>query len=118
MPNREPWLAEKGRWTGQYWKITHVYDDWYRLTTYWQGDEKSLDIRNDGINTHVWLADSGNYSGQLWKFTKILALTPESPLPYPGYSYRLTTLWRGPEFSLDTVGSPNPNTGIILKPTD
>jgi hypothetical protein len=43
---------------------------YYRFTTQWQGDGKSLDIVNDGKNNQVILADTGNFSGQIWRITK------------------------------------------------
>jgi len=43
---------------------------YYRLTTKWQGDGKSLDVVNDVINnSKLQLAATGNYSGQKWKIT-------------------------------------------------
>ena len=40
---------------------------WYRLTTLWQGDGKSLDIINDGKNNQIKLADTADDSiGQYW----------------------------------------------------
>ena len=40
---------------------------WYRLTTKWQGDGKSLDIINDGKNNQIKLADTADDSiGQYW----------------------------------------------------
>ena len=44
----------------------HMY---YRLTTAWQGDCKSLDVVNDGTNNKLQLATGGAYSGQMWKLT-------------------------------------------------
>lgn len=64
-------LNERGDKPNQYWKISHICDDWYRLTCLGEGEGKSLDIRNDGTNTHVWLANTGNYSGQRWQFNKM-----------------------------------------------
>jgi hypothetical protein len=71
---------------------------YYRLTTKWQGDEKSLDVVNDGKNNQLQLAKTGNYSGQCWKLT---------PLG-EGY-YRLTTQWQGDEKSLDVVNDGKNN---------
>jgi len=39
----------------------------YRLQTQFTGNEKCLDIVNDGDNNKLTMADCGNYSGQLWK---------------------------------------------------
>jgi hypothetical protein len=56
------------------------------LTTQWQGDQKSLDIINDGTNNKLQLADTGDYSGQFWKFI---------PVPgYPGW-YKISTMFTG-----------------------
>lgn len=45
---------------------------YYRLTTQWQGDGKSLDVVNDGKNNNrLQLAATGDFSGQLWKITKV-----------------------------------------------
>jgi hypothetical protein len=71
---------------------------YYRLTTMWQGDGKSLDVVNDGVNNKLQLADTGNYSGQHWKFTRI----------DDGY-YRLTTQWQGESKSLDVVNDGTNN---------
>lgn len=67
VSNNQLHLTNKGPYTGQFWKLTHINEDYYRLTCFWQGDNKSIDILNNGINTHVWLAATGNYSGQYWK---------------------------------------------------
>jgi len=59
-------------YSGQYWKLTPQGDGtFYRLTTLWLGEEKSLDVVNDGNNREVRLAPTGNYSGQYWKLTRI-----------------------------------------------
>ena len=42
----------------------------YRLTTEWQGEGKSLDIVNDGKNNQPILAKTERVSGQSWKITK------------------------------------------------
>ena len=47
---------------------------YYRLTTLWQGDGKSLGVINDGVNNKLQLANTGNFSGQLWKLTPIRAV--------------------------------------------
>jgi len=47
-------------------------NSYYRLTTEWQGEGKSLDIINDRKNNNQpRLADTGNSSGQHWKITKV-----------------------------------------------
>ncbi|MBC7777248.1 MAG: RICIN domain-containing protein [Phycisphaerae bacterium] len=71
----------------------------YRLTTQWQGDDKSLDIVNDGKNNNqLQLAKTGNYSGQYWKIT-----------PISGGYYRLTTYWQGDDKSLDVINDGKNN---------
>jgi hypothetical protein len=70
----------------------------YRLTTEWQGEGKSLDVLNDGKNNQLQLADSGNFSGQNWKIT-----------PLGNGYYRLTTLWLGEGRSLDVVNDGKNN---------
>ena len=55
---------------GQLWKLTQV-NGWYRITSWWQGEVRSIDIVNDGINNRLRMAASGNFSGQFWKLTKL-----------------------------------------------
>ncbi|WP_052161578.1 RICIN domain-containing protein [Hoeflea sp. BAL378] len=83
------------------------FDDgqYYRLTTEWQGDGKSLDVVNDGANDQLILADTGDYSGQYWKFTSV----------GDGF-YRLTTQWQGAGKSLDVVNDGT-NEKLILADT-
>lgn len=80
---------------------------YYRLTTEWQGDGKSLDVVNDGKNNNrLVLADTGDFSGQYWKFT-----------PVGGGYYRLTTEWQGVGKSLDVVNDGKSNNQLILAKT-
>jgi hypothetical protein len=65
---------------------------YYRLTTQFLGEEKSLDVINDAQKDKVKMADSGNYSGQHWKLQDL----------GNGY-YRLTTRFLGEEKSLDII---------------
>ncbi|HRH40477.1 MAG TPA: hypothetical protein PKY82_02445 [Pyrinomonadaceae bacterium] len=65
---------------------------YYRLTTQWQGEGKSLDVINDGENNKLQLAKTNNVTGQFWKITPI----------GNGY-YRLTTQWLGENKSLDVI---------------
>ncbi len=71
---------------------TPLFDSnaYYRLTTEWQGEGKSLDIVNDGQNNQLILAKTGNYTGQMWKITKIGDDT-----------YTLHTKWQGPDKTLE-----------------
>lgn len=73
-------------------------DIYYRLTTQWQGDGKSLDVINDGTNNQIHLAQTGDYSGQYWKFT-----------PSGNGYYRITTQWLGDGKSLDVVNDGRNN---------
>lgn len=78
---------------------------WYRLTTQWQGDGKSLDIVNDGKNNNQpQLAKTGAFSGQYWKFTPV----------GNGY-YRMTTAWQKDDKSLDIVNDGKNNRPILAK---
>ncbi|CAF1075911.1 unnamed protein product, partial [Didymodactylos carnosus] len=80
---------------------------YYRLTTRWQGDDKSLDIVNDGKNNNqLILGNTGNYSGQHWKITSV----------GDGY-YRLSTEWQGDGKCLDIVNDTEKNK-LILANTD
>ncbi|QDU78324.1 hypothetical protein Pla110_00250 [Polystyrenella longa] len=79
-------------------------NSYYKLTTQWQGDNKALDIINDGQkNNRPVLADKANVSGQLWKITPIR----------DGY-YRLTTSWQGENKALDIVNDSAQNNQPIL----
>ena len=75
---------------------------YYRLTTQFQGDEKSLDIINDGKNNQPILAKTGNYSGQAWKIRKVGADI-----------FILSTAWQGPDNILNCVQGPNKNRPIL-----
>jgi len=77
---------------------------YYRLTTQWQGDGKSLDVVNDGKNNQLILAPTENVSGQSWRITPLA----------DGY-YRLTTLWQGIGKSLDVVNDGKNNQLILAK---
>lgn len=74
----------------------------YRLTTQWQGDGRSLDVVNDGVNNKLQLAASGNFSGQFWRIT-----------PVGDGFYRLTTQWLGEKKSLDIIND-GANNKLIL----
>ncbi|OAD21295.1 carbohydrate-binding module family 13 protein, partial [Candidatus Thiomargarita nelsonii] len=105
-PTNESWpLYLKADYTKMDFGFNGNY--YYRLTTMWQGDGKSLDIVNDGKNNNrPILATTGNYSGQYWKITQVK----------PGY-YRLTTMWQGDGKSLDIVNDSKNNNRPILAPT-
>lgn len=86
----EPYLAESGDYSGQYWKLTPLDDDYYRLTNEFLGEDKSLDSDENA----PFMGESGDYSGQYWKLT---------PLG-DGY-YRLTNEFLGVDKSLDTYSN-------------
>ncbi len=80
---------------------------YYRLTTVWQGEGKSLDIVNDGKdNNQPILAKTGKYTGQYWKIT-----------PAKGSYYRLSTEWRGEGMSLDVINDGQNNDQLTLAVT-
>jgi len=69
-----PQIAGTGNFSGQNWKLSKVdgSDEFFRLSTMWQGDGLALDIVNDGEkNNKPRLSNVGNYSGQFWKLTLI-----------------------------------------------
>lgn len=81
----------------------HAY---YRLTTQWLGDGKSLDIVNDGKNNNqVILANTGDFAGQRWRIAPV----------GQGY-YRLTSEWQGDGKSIDVVNDGK-NNQLILATT-
>lgn len=82
-------------------------DFYYRFTNQSQGDQKSIDIVNDGKNNNkLTLSPTGFYSGQHWKLDHL----------GNGY-YRLTTEWQGDGKSLDVVNDGQYNNKLILAPT-
>ena len=64
-------LAQTTTDSSQYWRITLLKNNYYRLTSKGQGYDKSLDIVNDDQKIKVTLAKTGNYSGQYWRITKV-----------------------------------------------
>lgn len=79
---------------------------WYRLTTQWLGEEKALDVVNDGANNRLQMATTANRSGQFWKITSL----------GNGY-FRLTSQWQGDGRSLDVVNDGT-NNKLQLAKTD
>lgn len=51
---------------GQYWAITNVKDDYYRITNQWLGDTKALS-HSKIYYFFLRVRDSNNNDGQLWK---------------------------------------------------
>ena len=90
------------------WKVVKVKKEgfdsnaYYRLTSKWQGEGKSLDILNDGKNNQPILAKTGDYTGQAWKITKVGADI-----------YTLTTKWQGPTKKLDCIQGANQNRPVL-----
>jgi hypothetical protein len=77
---------------------------YYRLTTKWQGESKSLDIINSGKKNKVTLAKTGKYTGQYWKIQKL----------DNGY-YRLSTHWQGQDKVLDVLNDDKDNQPQLAK---
>jgi M6 family metalloprotease-like protein len=63
-------MAAVGAFSGQYWRPVDLGGGKYAFRTLYLGDNLSLDIINDGVNTTPWLAETGNYSGQYWSVTE------------------------------------------------
>ncbi|MBK6750314.1 MAG: RICIN domain-containing protein [Acidobacteria bacterium] len=82
-------------------------EGYYRLTTQWLGNGKSLDVVNDGTNNQLQIAKTAKVSGQAWKIT---------PIGDTGY-FRLTTEWMGSGKSLDVVNDGK-NNKLQLAATD
>lgn len=88
---------------------TPLFDSnaYYRLTTQWQGEGKSLDVVNDGTNNQVILANTAAVSGQMWKITRVGEDT-----------YTLHTLWQGPEKTLEFIRKGTQDTVQLKQGTD
>ena len=100
-----PVLAETDQNSAsQHWRIMpSAYDGYFYLSTLLYGQNKTIDIINDGgLNREPHLTDKGDWSGQLYKFT-----------PLDGGWYRLTTQWQGDGKSLD-IRNDGVNTHVWL----
>ena len=84
-------MAAVGAFSGQYWRPVDLGSGKYAFRTLYRGDNLSLDIINDGVNTTPWLAETGNYSGQSWSI-------PE----WGDGTCKFTNDFTGPTKSLDT----------------
>ena len=73
------------------WKLVDVGGGKYAFRTLYLGDDLSLDIINDGIDTTPCLAQTGNCSGQSWSVTE-----------WGDGTYKLTNDFTGPAKSLST----------------
>lgn len=71
---------------------------YYRLTTVFQGECKSLDVVNDATDDKLVLDRSAHVSGQSWRISHL-----------GGGYYRLTTLWKGAGKSLDIINDAQDN---------
>ena len=80
---------------------------YYRLSCKWQGDQKVLDVINDGNNNQLHLATVGNYTGQSWRFTPV----------GNGY-YRISCQWLGEGKSIDIRNDGNNNQPILAQSGD
>ncbi|CAF1101924.1 unnamed protein product [Didymodactylos carnosus] len=80
---------------------------YYRLTTEWHGDDKSLDIVHDGKNNNqLILAKTDNSSTQYWRITLL-----------ENNDYRLTSKRHGYNKSIDIVND-GANNKLTLADTD
>ena len=84
-------MAAVGDFSGQYWKLVDLGGGKYAFRTLYLGDDLSLDIVNDGIDTTPCLAQTGNCSGQSWSVTE-----------WGDGTYKLTNDFIGPAKSLST----------------
>ncbi|MEM9819672.1 MAG: RICIN domain-containing protein [Bacteroidota bacterium] len=73
-------------------------DSYYRLTTQFTGEGKSLDIINDAKDNKLEMRTTGKKTGQYWKITSV----------GNGY-YRLTTQFTGEGKSLDIINDDKDN---------
>jgi len=87
-------MAAVGAFSGQYWKPVDLDGGKYAFRTLYLGDDLSLDIVNDGVNTTPCLAQTGNYSGQYWSVTE-----------WGDGTCKLTNDFTGPAKSLDTYSN-------------
>jgi hypothetical protein len=61
-------MADCGNFTGQFWKIQPTNTlGIYRFRTQFTGNNKCLDVINDGTNNRLTMANCGNFTGQLWR---------------------------------------------------
>lgn len=77
---------------------------YYRFTTEWLGEGKSLDVINDNKDNKLVLTKTGNFTGQFWKVT-----------PLGNGYYRLTTKFQGESKSLDVVNDGKNNSLQLAK---
>jgi hypothetical protein len=78
----------------------------YRLTTEWQGECRSLDVINDGINDQVALRKTADVTGQYWRIAA------------DGDFFRLSTQWLGAGKSLDIRNDGRNDTPVLAATGD
>ncbi|KAI9765244.1 MAG: hypothetical protein M1840_007736 [Geoglossum simile] len=89
--------------------MTASFDDstWYRCTNSFLGPNTALDVQNDGQGNAEGLlkmAPLGNYSGQFWRF-----------VPYGSGTYKLCTMFLGPDRVLDVYGNDKTKPHLATK---
>lgn len=85
------------------------FDDasaFYRLTTEWQGECRSLDVINDGTNDQVALRKTADVAGQYWRIAA------------DGGFFRLSTQWLGAGKSLDIRNDGRNDTPVLAATGD
>ena len=96
-------LEETGDYPNQAWKIQSLTNGYFRLTTQWQGEGKSLDVYKDKAkHKKLWLEASNNHAGQAWKIQPV----------GNGY-YNLSTQLLGEDKSLDVLSNTNNKGGLM-----
>ena len=65
----QPYMADIGNFSGQYWQLTPINDGYFRLTNMNTGEGRALDCC-DERNT-PFMANEGNFTGQFWLLTPI-----------------------------------------------
>ena len=78
---------------------------YYRLTTQWQGENKSLDVVDNKSLNKLALAKTGNYSGQAWKIKSL-----------GNVFFRLTSQFKGEGKSIDISNDPSVSRNGDIKP--
>ncbi|HYN21471.1 MAG TPA: RICIN domain-containing protein [Thermoanaerobaculia bacterium] len=81
-------------------------DAFYRLTTEWQGECRSLDVINDGTNDQVALRKTADVAGQYWRIAA------------DGAFFRLSTQWVGAGKSLDIRNDGRNDTPVLATTGD
>ncbi len=91
----QPFMAQTGNFSGQYWKLTPLPNGYYRLTNLFLGDGRALDTYSNGRN-RPFMARTSDVSGQYWKLTSL-----------GNGNFRLTNLFLGEGRSLNTHSDGN-----------